>query len=692
MIEGYFSSEMVPLAAAATAFALMLAVTPLVISVARYMDWMDYPRAERWHRRPTALMGGIAIFAATLAALMVTRLAVPWWIWGGATIMFLTGVVDDRIHLRASAKIIPQLVVAVLPLIAGVGFGATWSAWLAVPLTILWVIGITNAVNLIDGMDGLAAGITTIAAGIMAAIAWIAGDVETAAIAGVLAASAAGFLVFNVHPARIFMGDGGSLFLGFLLAAVALQLQSGAGAGEQLRFSIIPAVILAVPIFDTTFVSLLRLLHNRRITQAGTDHTMHRLVRLGLSERRAVLLLCSLSAALGLLAFALHETSATLLYAFLAFVSTGLVVFGSYLASLDVYEVGGDGAAVPLPSFTSRLRRFLRSIFGRDWKGAFGVVADGMLVAAGFLLAHFLRFESDMTAHQEGMILQALPILIAVKIPVFYAAGLYRGIWRYAGTPELVLLVKAGVVASVLGVVALGIAYGFDTYSRSVIVLDYFIVTGGLVGVRLGFRAMRQYVTSNKESGRRTLLYGAGRAGSVALRELRTNPRVNALVIGFLDDEPLKHGLSLQGVEVVGSLEDLPTLCTELYAEELVICGLTIGQARRARALVLCREAGIRCRTFDLTFSDVSDDAGVPLAEIEMTDLLHEEMIALFQQAPENLNEQGKAHLEDYLSQNPPAQLLSEFYHDYYEELKTADREPQSALLAFIDRVAGDKT
>ena len=212
------------------AFLSMLVLTPLVMRLAHRMGWLAYPKADRWHARPTALMGGIAIYAAAiLAAMVFAGSTLPWPIWAGATIMFVTGLLDDLKNIRPAAKIVAQVTATGLLLYAGYSFGQGWPLWVSFPLTFFWIIGITNAINLLDNMDGLAAGIAAITAVVLAAFAAFMGEGATVGVAITVAGAAAGFLVFNFNPARIFMGDSGSLFLGYMLAALAVVIQAEDG-------------------------------------------------------------------------------------------------------------------------------------------------------------------------------------------------------------------------------------------------------------------------------------------------------------------------------------------------------------------------------------------------------------------------------------------------------------------------------
>lgn len=316
-------------------------LTPVVMRVARRGGWVARPAADRWHdRRAVALMGGIAIFAAAALAVAFSGVAasLPWPVGAAATLLFAVGVADDLRGLSPRAKLLAQVAAAVLTVYAGVLFWESGPFWLSAPLTFLWVIGITNAFNLIDGMDGLAAGTGAIAAATLALIAVHLRLPEPAGGAAAIAGAAAGFLLYNTYPARVFMGDGGSLFLGYALAAVAVAVQNGGAGVARPGAVLVPAVVLAVPIFDVVLVTVLRVAHDRPVAQGGTDHSMHRLAFLGLSERQTVRFLCGVSAGLGAVAL-LFYTNAILLFSALVLAALGaLVVLGSHIGRASVYE------------------------------------------------------------------------------------------------------------------------------------------------------------------------------------------------------------------------------------------------------------------------------------------------------------------------------------------------------------------
>ncbi len=339
------------------AFLVTLLATPAVIRLAHHRQWVAKPREDRWHEKPTALMGGIAMYAgAGLCLLGMTALSLPWSIWVGATVMFVTGLIDDLVTIRPLTKLAAQVLAAGVMVLDGFTFGAGWPIWASVPVTFLWLIGITNALNLLDNMDGLAAGIAGVAAMVLAAMFLMAGDLVGFGAATALAGATGGFLVFNFKPARIFMGDSGSLFLGYVIAGLSLMAQSSAPSLPPFAVVLVSALVLAVPIFDTTLVTIVRKSNGRAVSQGGRDHSSHRLVRRGLSERRAVVALYALGLICGFGALGALLVDIRQFYGIAVILAASLTGLGVYLGRMNVYSTAapriasGDGVTTIPPT------------------------------------------------------------------------------------------------------------------------------------------------------------------------------------------------------------------------------------------------------------------------------------------------------------------------------------------------------
>ncbi len=276
--------------------ALLVAVgaTPVAQRLALKLGWVDRPAARKMHQTATPLLGGVAIYLAFVLALLLfgrrfyVRQVIG--IFVGATFVSLLGLWDDRWRLPVSVKLLAQLAAALLLVLTGIQVRLFHVWWLNILLTLFWMVGVTNALNLLDNMDGLAGGIAAIAAGQFTLLAAMSGQYLVGALAAALTGACLGFLLYNFNPARIFMGDTGSLFLGFLLATLGIKLRFPKNI--YIVTWMVPVLVLGVPIFDTTLVFFSRLRRGvNPLTTPGKDHTSHRLVRLGLTQREAVLVL-----------------------------------------------------------------------------------------------------------------------------------------------------------------------------------------------------------------------------------------------------------------------------------------------------------------------------------------------------------------------------------------------------------------
>jgi UDP-GlcNAc:undecaprenyl-phosphate GlcNAc-1-phosphate transferase len=315
-----------------TALTLAAISTPIIRRLAVWSGFVDMPAGRKLHQAPTPLLGGLAIAASALLAffLLVTILPISLLAPSvistiiASAIIVAVGLVDDRRHLPAWAKLSGQLIAAIILVLAGVQVRLGIPGWLNIALTVAWLVGITNAMNFMDNMDGLSAGVSGVAAAFILLLAAQNEQHLVAALAAGILGACLGFLRYNFKPARIFMGDAGSMFLGFLLAVLGIQLRFP----NNVNFVtwMVPVFIMGLPIFDTTLVIISR---SRRgvnpLTTAGKDHLSHRLVRRGFSQREAVLILYLISGAFGMVG--LFITSADVLEGYVLGISTAILGF-----------------------------------------------------------------------------------------------------------------------------------------------------------------------------------------------------------------------------------------------------------------------------------------------------------------------------------------------------------------------------
>jgi UDP-GlcNAc:undecaprenyl-phosphate GlcNAc-1-phosphate transferase len=287
-------------------FATSLGLTPLSRALALRLGVVAVPTQRNIHNDHKPLMGGMAMFLGFAVALLLFSGEAHWaafgGVVGGAAFLALVGLLDDRFNLGIVVRLIAQSISGVILIAVGIHIQLFGVPLLDYALTVFWVVALTNALNFLDNMDGQAAGMTAIAAAWFTLIAFNEGLTLVSAMAAALMGSAVGFLTYNFNPASTFMGDMGSLVLGFVLAALGITLEFGA---QPLGVTwMVPILVLALPIFDTTLVVFTRLREGRSPFQGGKDHTSHRLMSLGLSQRQTLAVVYAACALFGALAFA----------------------------------------------------------------------------------------------------------------------------------------------------------------------------------------------------------------------------------------------------------------------------------------------------------------------------------------------------------------------------------------------------
>jgi UDP-GlcNAc:undecaprenyl-phosphate GlcNAc-1-phosphate transferase len=334
----------------ALAFGIAVVGTPAMRRAALRFDVVDRPSARKRHLEPVPLLGGLAIYGAVLGsiALYPDRRALVQLagIAIGASWMSFWGLLDDRLGLAASVKLLAQLAAAAILIASGIRIALPGPEWADLALTVLWVVGITNAFNLLDNMDGLSSGVGAVAAGWFLLLAAMNGQFLVGGLAAGVLGACLGFLRYNFNPARIFMGDSGSLFLGFVMAALAIKLRFPTNVNWVTWM--VPVLVLGVPIFDTTLVFVSRLRRGRNpLTTPGTDHLSHRLARLGWTRREVVLALYLVGCVLGGLALFISLASPGEAYALLAIVAAIAV---AAIVRLEGIERAPAGAVATSPT------------------------------------------------------------------------------------------------------------------------------------------------------------------------------------------------------------------------------------------------------------------------------------------------------------------------------------------------------
>ncbi len=583
-----------PFTAAAISFAVSILFTFLVRKVAIKNGFVAAPKADRWHKKATAMMGGVAIYITTLLMyfLFVPVTTESLVIMAASSVLFMVGILDDYIQIKPYQKLIGQFIGVAI--VVGFGLVLPWtdSQLFNIVITAFWLIGITNAINLLDNMDGLAAGISAIAAFVLALGLAASGQSAELVFVAVFVGALLGFLTFNFNPASIFMGDSGSMFVGFFLASCVL-LNQGAGRSRSiLTVLAVPALILFVPIFDTTFVTVLRKLWGRKASEGGRDHTSHRLVALGLSERSAVLMLYGFALLAGILSVLVRELETFQSIALIAIFTISLTIAGVYLSKVKVYKEQESELALEEKAMFG----FLVNLSHK--RRVFEVILDVFLISLSYYGAYVLIFGPFENTQNWALFVKTLPILIVIKLFTFLSVGVYRGIWRYTSLSDFVTFSKGVIFSSIACVLAILLIYRFQSFSRTVFFVDALLLLFSVAASRLTFRFFRRLLPGpNNDEKRKVLIYGAGDGGEMLLRELENNPEWNYNAVGFVDDDPLKKDKVIHGLKVFGGNGSLKTICLENGIEEILLAFRNVGPERLKEVRAICDESDVSLKS-----------------------------------------------------------------------------------------------
>ncbi|MBM3253791.1 MAG: hypothetical protein FJZ16_06045 [Candidatus Omnitrophica bacterium] len=574
-----------------TSFLLSFIITPSIRNIVLKFKLVAYPKEGRWHKEPIALLGGIAIYLAFITSFFIFQISFPnkhIFLLAGF-IIFIWGIADDIKNLKPHTKLLGQIIVSAMMVDTGIVIKLINSPFLAIPLTILWIVLITNSFNLLDNMDGLACGVAFISSIMIAICSFILKNYEVGVISLILSGASLGFLPFNFNPAKIFMGDCGSMFLGFSLASLTIS-GTWRHASNLFMVLFVPVLILAVPIFDTIFVALMRKLNGKSIYQGGVDHTSHRLVYLGMPEKKAVFILYVISAIFGLTAIATlwFNIFISIVVMLLVFIITFL--FALFLAQMPIYKktdapVVDEENIVPLNSVLLYKRHFLE------------VLIDMILICASYLSAYLIRYDGIITSDVLSLILKSLPIILIVKLITFFRFGLYSGIWKYVGIGDLLAITKAVFLGSIFSALCVLFLFTFKGHSRAAFVIDALILLILISASRILLRVLNEFFVKSFDSKeKRVLIFGAGDAGEILLRELKNNNKLNYKPLGFIDDDKHKIGKQIHGIPILGNRKSIIRFVQEKDIDEIIVAIPSANGKQLEDILTICKQTGIPYR------------------------------------------------------------------------------------------------
>jgi UDP-GlcNAc:undecaprenyl-phosphate GlcNAc-1-phosphate transferase len=606
------------------------ALTPLVRLMAIRCGALDVPNSRKVHTKPIPRLGGVGLFLAFHLTILIwicmvpdavfaTQMLQPRWWFGflvASTLIVMIGSVDDIKPLGAGLKFIIQVVAALIAIAHGYvidQIGLPWNGtvqlglW-SVPVTLLWIVGLTNAFNLIDGLDGLAAGVALFSTATLAMISFLNQQVEVALIFTVLAGCLLGFLRHNFHPASIFLGDSGSLFLGFTLAVLSIQVSHKSTAAVSV---LVPALAFGLPIADTLLAMLRRFLkkahvveatpagkyrffflRGRSMFEADRNHLHHRLLKLGFSHRNAVLVLYAASAVclgMALLVTARHSLNFT--FVLMAFGCAAVVA----IRKLQYSELAflRSGTFLPVAQL---------SILSYE---VFQALVDVGLVALAYWVSYLLHWDGGFDGAAKSAFLATLPIVLPAKIAAFYATGLYRIKWSYAGVPDCLCSVKATAAGSI-AVGAIISLWQPVCFSIPVLVIDFMAASFLMAAPRVTIHLLNHYAGTDFTNKRKILVYGAGRSGSLLIRELQSNGHRGMAAVGFIDDDPRKQGKLVSGYPVLGTCAQLEDVVRKWEVQELIVAANRVSQSHLAGIAESCARNGVRVRQFHVSLDEVA--------------------------------------------------------------------------------------
>lgn len=603
---------------------LSLLLTPLVVRFASAIGAIDLPNERKIHKNPTPRLGGIAIYLSFFLSLALFfnwplnhQLALFFesgkavWLLGALLLVFSLGIWDDLRALNPGKKFLVQVLAATIVYAGGFristvtdffGSGHFDLGALDYPMTVLWIVGVTNAFNLIDGLDGLASGIAVIAALTMCAVSFFIGELTTACMALVLAGAVLGFLPYNFNPARIFLGDSGSLLIGFTLAVFSMESST---KGTTAFAILVPVLALGLPIMDTLLSMARRVLSSllpetKSLHGVGSKlhsmflpdkkHVHHQLMAMGLSHRSVVLILYVVSCAFGLVAFAV--TVSNNVGASLILVAVGLATF-SGIKHLRYKEMAilSNGVLLPLYEWPVLNRALFQGFLDLGFSGI------------AFALAYYLTLDETLIA---GEFLYLAPIVCGVQPLVFFFSGLYKGSLRHLGVGDLLKITKTVALAVlVTGVVLAILPEPRHFISTKTLIADFFILLTLVLGTRSSFHVLNYQFQREKKRGKGILIYGAGANGVLTLQKILMDDDFVLNPLGFLDDNPDLEGKNVNGYPIFGGHWKLPRLLRKTTVEEIIIASESLHPEILDRVKRVARDNRVTIRRSKLLLEEI---------------------------------------------------------------------------------------
>ena len=578
-----------------------LILVPIIRKFSTSLGLMYLPRADRWHSKPTPKIGGVGIYISFGIGILISFLLKltgfqHWPLLIGSTLIFIVGLIDDIKPMSPTSKLIGEILAASIVVFFGRNIDFFDNEYLNILVTFIWLVGITNAINLLDNMDGLAGGVSFISSILLSYLFWRSGNLDLLVLPLALSGGILGFLIFNFPPATIFMGDSGSLFLGFTLSALAIARVPQ--ASDLLAVMGVPTLLFLLPIFDTGLVMITRLLRGQSPTKGGKDHTSHRLIAFGLSERQAVISLYGVAVVAGILGVVIESLDYTISLVLIPILLISFTLLTAYLGRLKIITPGHHTTS------QFGLTRFMVNLTYRGKILEIGL--DLFIISISYYLAYWIHYGTQVDILNLWIFLNSIPITLAGTYISFFIFGIYRGLWQYQDIRDLLRYFFA-VLGSVL-ITALTMSWVYYPLGISYRIFLIFLIVLllGLITSRASFTILDRIYNQNIDESSKNipvLIYGGDENGIMLSRWLKQLNDTDLSPVGFLDDDPYKLGRQIVSLRVLGSLKNLKEIIQDIEVSGILVPNDSVLEAEQLRMLLeQCRTIGIWCKKIRLEF------------------------------------------------------------------------------------------
>jgi UDP-GlcNAc:undecaprenyl-phosphate/decaprenyl-phosphate GlcNAc-1-phosphate transferase len=517
------------------------ALTYILVRVNRWINLTVMPRSDRWHTKPTPNSGGVGIFIACAGSYLLFAAGRHAIVAIGGAAIWLLGVIDDRLTLGPLPKLLSQAAIVIATVISSYPNPMTRWSFVAMLVTVVWILAVTNAFNLIDNMDGLCAGVAIIVAGTQAVMLATNGHLHDAQLFAIICGAFGGFLVFNYNPARIFMGDSGSMFAGFCLStlSVTTPLPQHHLIARDIVYSL---MLFAYPLFDAGLVAVVRRICGRPMSQGGRDHSSHRLVSLGIKERDATWYLWGLTVlgvVVGSLMFSvpLHAIGAVAVFALF------VIMAAIFLATLPSYPLN-------LTPLLSRLKPRLPQL-----EAGVTLLVDSVAVSVALYFAYVVSYEEGVVAGSLKQLLAAISVAVLCHIATAIMSGrVLRVNWVYFGVADILSIIRVELTSAAVSYLILTKLLNIVIPLNVALVFAVLVIVL-IVGIRSSLRVLRETITSRTPDGRRIAVFGTGDLTAATIALLRITRFAGGIPVMLVTDNQ-QHAKSIIGGVRVYTVRD----------------------------------------------------------------------------------------------------------------------------------------